>query len=1035
MSYIKSNRTKTYTAGSTITKGYAVKLKDNEYVYPCDYTYIAPINSGTFGYSTSSKIENVAYVTATNQVLAVGKVNNLPHLYVGTINTVAKTIAWNTPIQLSAVQVDPLSSIWIKYDDTLNRAFISYAKVTTLVPHCITLTRTNSSYAIGTEADLTSGVASVSIKLTSDGTYFYLMSITSANQVKIHKVDATASTITTITTSATPIWFANDLDIFYYKPDMIVIIVYVAGSCFITNWNPSTNTFATNVNISTIPAPSGNKVFAFYQGGTSIKVFLQNSISGYAYSFSYQNDNSVASLSTINTYSGSGGVVVGGVYRISANEVIINALDASSNPIVLRYDISGSPIVYESPTAFSYGVQFGDGTNYYVLKYNTTTKLSYTSIATTNVDAYPIVGIAQADALINEEVEVAIENQTSVVHSGLNISETYYATTTGAITNTVTKDVLGTALSATELNISFSSSKITKPSLVIIDNSIADPSLITVAGRYIVPAVGTVGDFIGRENQYADFDGINFSYITPVNNDKITIVTGSNVGKVYTYSAGVWTLTAQATSLPISNWLLTSAYNVNDIAINNGTIYQANANIPANTPFQVGTTGTTWKALNNQTTIPISTMFVRSTSQQANVALNSNVKFDVIDYNIGTDISYNNSTYIFTLKTGRTYKLTGIIPWASDIWAQWGWFNITGNVEIGSRGHLENVNNIGNIGGTGMAVAYITPTVTTQVAFRTVRQPIVGGTDLGDTLAIGAQSNATIEAINGTIPAIGTQVDNSFYSLSSIPTTAGGSFGLTLKQGNLPVSSNTITLKANTTYRLYANLSLRSTWYAYKWVDSSVVQLPNSNIGASFSVSSTDAGAQSGALAYISVGSTPLSVKLVQEGSSGYDSSPAAIAFNIQYSSIEIIQIGTSSQLAPPASTGIIGTDFNGNFLQTSVSKILNAGTVSTNFLTLDNIKIWVVNNGNVSLSTVSGSINIDLSGIATFSTGSSTPATASNISLTTTGIAAFGWVLSNAGNYAQIYLHDLTNGKAYKLFYQIGGSWNNNILEITRII
>lgn len=202
MSYIKSNRTKTYTAGSTITKGYAVKLKDNEYVYPCDYTYIAPINSGTFGYSTSSKIENVAYVTATNQVLAVGKVNNLPHLYVGTVNTAAKTIAWNTPIQLSAVQVDPLSSIWIKYDDTLNRALISYAKVTTLVPHCITLTRTNSSYAIGTEADLTSGVASVSIKLTSDGTYFYLMSITSANQVKIHKVDATASAITTITTSA-----------------------------------------------------------------------------------------------------------------------------------------------------------------------------------------------------------------------------------------------------------------------------------------------------------------------------------------------------------------------------------------------------------------------------------------------------------------------------------------------------------------------------------------------------------------------------------------------------------------------------------------------------------------------------------------------------------------------------------------------------------------------------------------------------------------------------------------------------------------
>ncbi|MDB9954496.1 hypothetical protein OAD49_02930 [Flavobacteriaceae bacterium] len=47
----------------------------------------------------------------------------------------------------------------------------------------------------------------------------------------------------------------------------------------------------------------------------------------------------------------------------------------------------------------------------------------------------------------------------------------------------------------------------------------------------------------------------------------------------------------------IENWILTNAYNQNDVVINNDKIYQANAAIPANTTFAIGTTGATWKEI------------------------------------------------------------------------------------------------------------------------------------------------------------------------------------------------------------------------------------------------------------------------------------------------------------------------------------------------------------------------------------------------------------------------------------------------------
>lgn len=98
----------------------------------------------------------------------------------------------------------------------------------------------------------------------------------------------------------------------------------------------------------------------------------------------------------------------------------------------------------------------------------------------------------------------------------------------------------------------------------IIDNTLANPDNITVPGRYIVPATGLSGVFVGQENNYAEWYGevdavtglpIGFVFITPTNGDKVVITSGGingNAGKIFSYNAGVWTQEAGTASIPSS---------------------------------------------------------------------------------------------------------------------------------------------------------------------------------------------------------------------------------------------------------------------------------------------------------------------------------------------------------------------------------------------------------------------------------------------------------------------------------------------------
>ena len=135
----------------------------------------------------------------------------------------------------------------------------------------------------------------------------------------------------------------------------------------------------------------------------------------------------------------------------------------------------------------------------------------------------------------------------------------------------------------------------------IIDNTITDSASITVIGRYIVPASGTANEFIGYENYYADYDGTVFTFTAPTANDKVVINTGTNTGQTWKYSASVW---AQVTSsaLSVYNWALSSSYSATNLVVYNSLLYQANANIPANTPFVLGSTGATFKLVGSSGT-------------------------------------------------------------------------------------------------------------------------------------------------------------------------------------------------------------------------------------------------------------------------------------------------------------------------------------------------------------------------------------------------------------------------------------------------
>jgi hypothetical protein len=325
--------------------------------------------------------------------------------------------------------------------------------------------------------------------------------------------------------------------------------------------------------------------------GSLVEVAVENTVStvqtGLTPSFSYYaNSNGSLSL-TGETYMG---------IALSPTELNLSFGNSgmsgtSGTSGTSGVDATNEPILFESFTGITQGraVRLGEDGLIYPCDF-------------VGVENQPIIGIAQTSGDTSEIIEVAIEGQLSTTTSGLTPSFNYYASSDGSISLTG-ETYIGTAIKSDTIQVQFSNPNgVVTPSLSVIDNTITDPVNITVPGRYIVPSSGVTGSFIGEENDYADYDGTDFTFIVPTNNDKAVITTGPNAGNVYLFTSGAtsgWTLSSQSTTLPTSNWVSGVAYKQFDLVIYQNFLYQANSNIPANTAFNVGTSGATWKPINN----------------------------------------------------------------------------------------------------------------------------------------------------------------------------------------------------------------------------------------------------------------------------------------------------------------------------------------------------------------------------------------------------------------------------------------------------
>jgi hypothetical protein len=134
---------------------------------------------------------------------------------------------------------------------------------------------------------------------------------------------------------------------------------------------------------------------------------------------------------------------------------------------------------------------------------------------------------------------------------------------------------------------------------------------------------------------------------------------------------------------------------------------------------------------------------------------------------------------------------------------------------------------------------------------------------------------------------------------------------------------------------------------------------------------------------------------------------------------------GVYIDLAQGAGAGV------GTLLNNRVAAFANAGT----FVTMDNIKATVTTGGQrgLSLATVSGTITCYISG--TYGMNGASGGTSGGVALTTTASTSiFGWSFFSEGDTAT-YIVNYGYTKSYRITVQIGGSYNNNMISIERLI
>lgn len=521
VSFSNPDNTTTVTpiAAANITRGYAVRQKDNGEIIPTDYTEFGTLNSGTFGGNSSGAIQDVTYVNATNQNLALGFTNNLPILYVGTVDTTTFGISYGTGIQLSTVPLLSNTEGVIHYDETQGRALVAYPMSGNQI-NVISINRSGTSYAVGVVQAITfAAVTPTEVRISSNNSNrFYLSCLNSNLNTIVKSLDVGSSFIVTMSTSPSAPNTQSTHGLVWYKTDRVALIFLRNGTLSINAWNTSTNQWiGANVPVIILPSPLGQIKFDAFNGNDP-----QNFIAAwvgqdqsYVVSWTFSGDISIANRRTSSLE------VTGtpnGVWMPNINNLFYSVTFATINNIVRSTNIPLLNVIGLNAATTVYSTFANDGffqdTNgtYYGLGFNSgaPNRILWDSFGTRTFTNLPVIGIAQQSGVAGDKVIVAIENSISNAHSGLTPTTNYFMNANGSLETTGVV-YLGYALSDNELNVLFHnppgslttsnwslSSGYSQNDLVINQRSIYQAnSIIPPNTAFVVGTTGTTWSQIG----------------------------------------------------------------------------------------------------------------------------------------------------------------------------------------------------------------------------------------------------------------------------------------------------------------------------------------------------------------------------------------------------------------------------------------------------------------------------------------------------------------------------------------------------------
>lgn len=818
-----------FSAFTDIQSGYAVRLKEDGKIIKTDYTENGVVGTGVI--TSNAAIQGIVsstYVTTTNQTLGLAFSADTPVLLVGTVNPTTREIVYGSPLQLSTITgFGPAQ--YIHYDPVIDIALVMYGISGNQV-RLISIVRSGTSYSVGTSLNI-QFVNDIPIigRITSNRSNRFYVSSSALNTfgVLIKTLTVTAGSITVNTTSPSPsIGGPVSHGLVWYKTDRVALISYYRSSVSVIVYNTAANTFGTNLNVSSVPNLNVNDYFNAFNG-TGTQDFIAGWVGDHntsALKFTLTNDTTPSGVLLTRIVKPNGAWVQGSGVVTSPNTnnlfftALFNNVVTSQNDVdVVQFGLSGSTSTYWDTLAYL-GVFQDTSSNYYALGTNFDTGVEYwDALGIVEFTDLPIIGIAQQSGTTGNIVNVAVENTVSTVQSGLTPSFNYYANPDGSLS--LNGDTyMGIALSPTELNLMFSNpAGNSVPSLSVIDNTITDPANITAPGRYIVPASGVTGSFIGQENKYADYDGSSFTYVTPTNGDKVSIATGANAGNVYNYTGGQWVLSAQVTTLPTSNWVSSATYKQGDLVIYQNFTYQANNNIPANTAFNVGTTGATWKPINGGV---IAEYFNWYKSDGTNLVLN----------NIGPT-KYNYSTATATRTTnnsGFSFLNDNVVIPNAGVYR----VTVSGFV-FPAAGYGTNVQTFINLTTAAGAVANIELSLSATLRQEFTLDSIITVTSGGQFWVTFSNSTLTgtlgifgmslnVEKIGGFAPVVGSTTGFASAIKTANQTLNDNVTNITFESvsGNIAQSGGAFTLNAGTTYELEAGITTSFVGASlYQWYD------------------------------------------------------------------------------------------------------------------------------------------------------------------------------------------------------------------------